>query len=126
MNADGSNLRRLTPFRIDAAGPHWSPNGKRILFNTYSDPTSGKSANLFTMRADGTHRVALTHYAGGTLQAFTDGWSPDGSQVVFRRLAYSGTHTEVGGFYILSIGSKHIRRLTPVRIRYDALASWGK
>jgi TolB protein len=126
MNADGSNLRRLTPFRIDAAGPHWSPNGKRILFNTYSNPTSGKSANLFTMRADGTHRVALTHYAGGTLQAFPDGWSPDGSQVVFRRLAFSGTDTEVGGFYILSIGSKHIRRLTPVRIRYDALAAWGK
>jgi TolB protein len=126
MNADGSNLRRLTPFRIDAAGPHWSPNGKRILFNTYSNPTSGKSANLFTMRADGTHRVALTHYTGGTLQAFPDGWSPDGSQVVFRRLAYSGSDTEVGGFYILSIGSKRIRRLTSVRIRYDALAAWGK
>lgn len=76
------------------------------------------------MRADGTHRVALTHYAGGTLQAFADGWSPNGKQVVFHRMAYSGSHTEVGGFYVLNLSLKHIintskriRRLTPVRLR---------
>jgi TolB protein len=126
MNADGSNVRRLTPFRIDAANPHWSPNGKRILFNTHQNPAQGQSANLFTMHADGTHRVALTHYAGGLLQARADGWSPDGRQVVIRRLAFTGSDTEVGGFYILNMRSKHIRRLTPVRIRYDALSAWGK
>jgi Tol biopolymer transport system component len=125
MNSDGSNLRRLTPFWIDASDPRWSPDGKRLLFNSYAEPIQGGSANLFIMRADGTHRVALTHYAGGTLQAFADDWSPDGMQIVYRRLAFSGTDTEVGGFYILDIRSRHIRRLTPVRIRYDAQAAWG-
>jgi TolB protein len=126
MNADGSNIQRLTPLRIGAGNPQWSPNGKRILFNTYTNSAQFKSANLFTMRADGTHRVALTHYKGGTLQAFADAWSPDGTQIVYRRLAFSGTDTEVGGFYVMNIRSKHIRRLTPVRIRYDALSAWGK
>lgn len=126
MSSDGSNVRRLTPFGIDATNPRWSPDGKRLLFNTYANPVSGKSANLFTMRADGTHRVALTHYTGGTLQALADDWSPDGTQIVFRRMAYSGTDTEVGGFYILDLGSKNMRRLTPVRIRYDALAAWAR
>jgi Tol biopolymer transport system component len=133
MNADGSNIRRITPFTIDATDLHWSPSGKRLLFSTYAHAVQFKSANLFTMRADGTHRVALTHYAGGTLQAFADGWSPSGNQVVFHRMAYSGSHTEVGGFYILNLSLKHIintrskriRRLTPVRLRYDARAAWG-
>jgi Tol biopolymer transport system component len=134
MNADGSNIRRITPFAIDATDHHWSPNGKRILFSSYAHPVQFKSANLFTMSADGKDRVALTHYAGGTLQAFADGWSPSGTQVVFHRMAFSGSNTEVGGFYILNLGlkhifhnarSRHIRRLTPVRLRYDARAAWG-
>jgi TolB protein len=133
MNADGSNVRRITPFRIDAFGPRWSPNGKRLLFSTYAHPVQFKSANLFTMSADGTNRVALTRYTGGTLQAFADGWSPSGTQVVFHRMAFSGSNTQVGGFYILNLSlkhifgnsGKHIRRLTAVRLRYDARAAWG-
>jgi len=133
MNVDGSNVRRITPFRIDAFDPHWSPNGKRILFSTRAHPVQFKSANLFTMSPDGTHRTALTHYSGGFLQAFADGWSPSGTQVVFHRMVFSG-NTEVGGFYILDLSpkhilnanSKHIRRLTHVQLRYDAWAAWGR
>jgi Tol biopolymer transport system component len=133
MNADGSDIRRITPFRVDATNPHWSPNGKRLLFNTYAHPVQFKSANLFTMRADGKDRHPLTHYAGGTLQAFADGWSPDGTQIVFHRMAFSGSNTEVGGFYILNLSlktivdnaRKRIQRLTPVRLRYDVRAAWG-
>jgi Tol biopolymer transport system component len=124
MNADGSNIQRLTAFRTGAGNPHWSPSGKRIVFNT--SPAPFISANLFTMRPDGTHRVAITHYTGGTLQAFADAWSPDGRQIVYRRLAFSGTDTEVGGFYIITIRNKHIRRLTHVRITSDELAAWGR
>ena len=133
MTADGSNIRRITPFAIDATDHHWSPNGKRLLFSTYAHPVQFKSANLFTMRPDGTHRTALTHYSGGTQQAFADDWSPDGKQVLFHRMAFSG-NTEVGGFYILNLTlnildnprGKHIRRLTHVRLRYDARAAWGR
>jgi Tol biopolymer transport system component len=126
MNADGNNVRRLTPWRIEAADPHWSPSGKQILFDTFQEPLPGKSANLFTMRADGTHRVPLTHYSGGTLQAFADAWSPDGTQILFHRMKYSGTDTEVGGYYILHLGTNNIRRLTHIRIHHDANAAWGR
>jgi Tol biopolymer transport system component len=133
MNADGSNIRRITPLAIDATDPHWSPTGKRLLYSTYAHPVQFKSANLFTMRADGTGRVALTHYRGGVVQAFADGWSPNGRQVLFRRMAFSGSNTEVGGYYILIVRPAHIktvpgkrtRRLNSVRLRYDARAAWG-
>lgn len=134
MNANGSNIRRITPFRIDATDPHWSPDGTRLLFNTYAHPTQFKSANLFTMSADGKHRVALTNYRGGTLQAIADGWSPDGTRILFHRLSFSGSSTEVGGFYILTLrlknivdnASNRIQRLTSVQLRYDARAAWGR
>jgi TolB protein len=134
MNADGSNIRRITPLRIDATDPRWSPNGKRLLFNTWAHPTQSKSANLFTMNADGTHRVALTHYSGGTLQAIADAWSPDGTQILFHRMAFSGSSTEVGRFYTLKVSIKHIlnastnhsRRFTHVVLRYDSRAAWGR
>ncbi|HXY16704.1 MAG TPA: hypothetical protein VEH79_00865 [Gaiellaceae bacterium] len=126
MNADGSDVRRLTPWAIDATNPHWSPDGSKILFNSYSEAIPGKSANLFTMNTDGTHRVALTHYEGGSLQAFADDWSPNGAQIVFRRVVYSGTDTQVGAFYVMDGNGQHIRRLARMRVTTDSSrAAWG-
>jgi hypothetical protein len=51
---------------------------------------------------------------------------PGGTQILFHRAAYSGTDTQVGGFFVLTMRNKHIRRLTAVRIRYDADAAWGR
>jgi Tol biopolymer transport system component len=126
MSSDGRNVRRLTPYSLNAGDPRWSSDGKLVLYNSYGGPVQHESANLFTMHPDGTHRVQLTHYKGGTLQAYADDWSPDGSEIVFRRLSFSGNDSEVGGYYILDLGTKHVRRLTPVRLTYDAQAAWGR
>jgi Tol biopolymer transport system component len=132
MNADGSNVRRLTPWRLDATDPRWSPDGKRLLFNTYADAFQFKSANLFTMRPDGTDRVALTHYSGGYPQAFADGWSPDGTQIVYRLYRFHGCCTEVGDYYTINLRTKQIRRLThmdfpgPANPNSNELAVWGR
>jgi TolB protein len=126
MNADGSNVRQLTPWRMNATDPRWSPDGKRLLFNDYADPFQGKSANLFTMRPDGTDRVALTHYSGGTPQAFADGWSPDGTQIVYRLYHFHGCCTEVGDYYTINLHTKQIRPLTHMRVPPNELAAWGR
>jgi Tol biopolymer transport system component len=82
-------------------------------------------SNLFTMRANGTDRVQLTHYTGGFLQAYLGDWSPDGTQIVFERFRYSGCCSKAGGYYILNLRTKHIRRFTAVHIvNYDAQAAW--
>jgi Tol biopolymer transport system component len=127
MNADGSDLRRITPWGMRATDPRWSPNGKRILFRTYGETVQFKDSNLFTMRANGTDRVELTHYSGGFLQAYPQDWSPDGTKIIFERFRYSGCCSKAGSFYILNLRSRKIRRLTAVRIvNYDAEAAWAK
>ena len=76
MNADGTHLRRLTPRSMDASNPRWSREGTRIAFNDYAEDVSNKSANVYTIRPDGTSLQKVTHYTGGTKRAFVNDWSP--------------------------------------------------
>ena len=68
---------------LDASNPRWSRDGTRILFNYVAEPVDGKDANIYTVRLDGTGLTKLTHYSGGSAQAFVDDWSPDGTKIVF-------------------------------------------
>ena len=75
MNADGSNIERLTDGIMDVMGS-WSLDGKRIVF------TSGRSGtyDVYVMNADGSHVKRLTDHEGD------DGWpvfSPDGQKIMF-------------------------------------------
>lgn len=79
MNADGSNVQRLT----DAAGrdfePDWSPDGATIVFS--SDRDDPDNAMLYLMNADGSDQRRLS-------SALTDDqvgarWSHDGQWILF-------------------------------------------
>jgi TolB protein len=81
MNADGSNVRRLTPLGLGAADPDWSPDGSRVVFITHCcDP---QNAEVWTIRADGTHLNRLT--ASIDLHDFQPSWSPAGDAIAFER-----------------------------------------
>jgi dipeptidyl aminopeptidase/acylaminoacyl peptidase len=51
MNADGSNVQRLTDLGT-AFQPAWSPDGSRIVFGS----GIGRDSEIFVMNADGTDR----------------------------------------------------------------------
>ena len=59
---------RLTPFKWEVAIKHdWSPNGRRIVLTTNADwVRPHKSANLVTIRPDGSGLKRLTRFAGGS------------------------------------------------------------
>jgi TolB protein len=87
MRVDGSGLRRLTPFTWDVfdSKHDWSPDGKRILLTRNADfAQPGQSANLVTIHPDGSGARYLTHFKGGTTNAFAGSFAPDGKQIVFR------------------------------------------
>ena len=82
---DGTGLKRLTPWSLDAGNPDWSPDGREILFNPYWDPHPGKFSNVYSMRPDGSHPTRLTHARPG-VQSFAPAWSPDGTEDRLRPL----------------------------------------
>jgi TolB protein len=80
LNADGSGLHRVTPVRLNAGNADWSPNGKRIAFNSfYGGP---KPPEIYTVRPNGTglHRVRREPKNS---YSFDPVWSPGGGRLAF-------------------------------------------
>src|ERR1043166_6068486 len=60
MNADGSNVRRLTYASGYDGGPFFTPDGQRILWRRFEE--NGVIANIFTMKLDGSVVRQLTDF----------------------------------------------------------------
>lgn len=121
VRRNGTGLRKLTPYSWDVAIKHdWSPDGKLILLTTNADFVKpGQSANLVTIRPDGSGKTELTHFTGGMENAFAGSFSPDGKQIVFR--------LEEAETYSLAVADRdggNVRRLTTGKDR-PRFIDWG-
>jgi WD40 repeat protein len=82
---DGSGRpRALDALDSFAATPDWSPDGKRLAYNSYdlgNMPDSGPS-NLYTMAANGGHvRQVTTASTGPAYRIGHPRWDPDGERI---------------------------------------------
>lgn len=76
MNADGTNVRRLT-FSGGASAPNWHPDGSQIV---YQKVVPGLSFEVFKIFVDGTGETDISNNpAEDSLPA----WSPDGTKIAF-------------------------------------------
>lgn len=78
MNADGTNVRRLTRTRGYDGGPFFSADGKKIVWRRFS--TDGRTAEIFIMNADGTDQRQVTRLGAMSWAPF---FHPSGDYVVF-------------------------------------------
>lgn len=85
MPADGGNQRQLTPLKLVAGNPDWSPDGRLIVFSTFSLGffPDAKVSNIYTMRPDGTNTRQLTNYTATQGRASHPHWLPDGSGIIY-------------------------------------------
>ena len=121
-NIDGSNLFQVAPFSFAVAlKQDWAPDGQHLVFtkNGIGHPP-GVSANIATIRPDGTHLCLITHYEGGDVQALVGSYSPDGRWIVFRLEDHG-----LSGLYEMHPDGSHLRVILPLSSFKPRSIDWG-
>ena len=76
VSSDGEGRQQLASgFAIGS--PKWSPDGARM---TYENVEIGRSEEIWTVDADGTHEKRLTEHSDA---ATSPAWSPDGARIAY-------------------------------------------
>ncbi|RAJ60495.1 WD40 repeat protein [Streptomyces sp. Amel2xB2] len=100
LPAAGGTARRLTDDVQDATRPHWSPDGRSVVFQSYR---SG-AYDLWSVRPDGS---ALRQLTGGPGHDQEPAFSPDG-----RRIAFTSDRGNAGRIWLLDTATDTTRPLT--------------
>jgi TolB protein len=112
MNADGSNVTKLTNSGTANRGPSWSPDRKRIAF--MSNRANTEMWDIYVMNADGSNVIKLTENHGDN---FNPNWSPDGQKLVF-----SSNFGAVLNIFMMNADGSNIRKITEMNPPNSAFA----
>jgi Tol biopolymer transport system component len=115
MNADGSDLRRLTNHPTLDETPVFAPDGKSIVFASERDG----ELEIFSMRTDGSGLVNLTHNSGSDDDH--PKFSPDGRQIIFNSKRHDG---ETYQLWVMGADGANPRRLTH-HVDWDTFPSFS-
>lgn len=102
MNADGGDLRRLSPEDADDKHPSWSADGQYLI---YANVGGNSIDDLYVMNANGSGRASL--FTNTTLDS-NPVWSPDGKRIVW----ISHRDGYFGDLYVMNADGSGVRRLT--------------
>ena len=119
MDANGTNLQRLTNNDVLDSYPSWSPDGTRIAFDRTVIRDGSKRSEVHVMDLATRTVTQLTgvdekgideNYRGSVVPD----WSPDGTQIVFERFIRSGFGFSHKILYVMSANGEQQRPLFPI------------
>jgi Tol biopolymer transport system component len=113
MNPDGTDQIRLTNNSANDGHPSWSPDGKKIAFNS---TRVGGDEEIFVMNADGSNQIRLTFASAPDNEP---SWSPDGTKIAFQ--SSRDGNREI---YVMNADGTNQTRLT-LNSAVDARPSWS-
>ena len=113
INADGSDVRQLTTADSGFTGASWSPDGRRIVYNSCPDHSS--ICNIFAVNDDGSFPTFLS----GNHDLWPS-WSPDGSKIAFA----SPRDSSDRDIYVMDVDGGDITRVFDTE-GTDFVPSWS-
>ena len=117
LNADGSDFHQITPLRLSAGSPDWSPDGKRIVFNSSYE---GQAAvEIYTVRPDGNGLKRVRDEPKDNF-SFEPVWSPDGKRIAFAH----ATRTTPPHIWTMKRNGTELKQITRGR-KPDDRPDWG-
>jgi Tol biopolymer transport system component len=123
VRLDGTGLRRITPWWLDAAQPDYSPNGRWILFRTRE--LSDTSGNIQLVRPRGTRRHPVTHTRAGKGKWLSASFSPSGRRIT------AGFTTVVNGeqnnadLFVFRLDGSKKRNVTRTPNLWESAPDWA-
>jgi dipeptidyl aminopeptidase/acylaminoacyl peptidase len=117
VDPDGGNIRRLTDDAEADAQPAWSPGATEIAFVTSRGPGEF-SSDIYSITPDGSRITPLT--GGGSFEAATPAWSPDGNMIVYRSF-----FTHIDGLQILTLDGSPPPFFAPHLVDHGLFPRWS-
>jgi len=115
VDADGQNLRQVSPTTVAAQFAGWSPDGSRIVFTS----PDGGQANIYAIHPDGTGLVPLT--TDGISYGAT--WTPDGRILFLHGLGAAGSG-DAPGFWTMDADGGNATELIPATMAGNEDPAW--
>jgi dipeptidyl aminopeptidase/acylaminoacyl peptidase len=127
VNTDGTGLRQVTPWGLEAGGGSWSPDGQWILLSLkdfYPSPSWTRRGKLFLVRPDGSDLRRIDIDTGGKwYYAKEPTWSPDGTRILF--VMYTDSNVGTADLYTMDPDGSHVTHVIGEPGIIEDSPSWG-